>query len=681
VTFIVGCGIGMTGVRADNQTYTEQFQNNTTSLSGKSVETNMYFTKMDYWDIKKATFNLTYQISQLAETQKSDITVSINGVKFYSFRPHDGDGFQTEQISIPVELLTGENNLQISGQVLNKAGNSNYDLAQTPANWLTIKQGSNVNFEYQLKDADNTLHSFYNHFSGEDTVANGQSRIVTANHPSGDELTASMIALSGESRVITTDNDQIQVVKQASMNAQQGDYLMVVATYRHLPKELRNAVSATEVAHHAVIKTHYADGKHYLIVTAQTGKLLKKAARFVANAELMNETNKATETVGSRTRTFTSSLHDQGHYQLTDQTDKIIGAGHRETSYFVSLPNDRSNADGSTVKLHLRYSKNLNFNRSLVTVYVNNTTIGSKKLTAVHANGDTLTVKVPNGMTLGSSFTVRVAFDLEMKDQNTSDNSATPWAEVGTSSKMTVKSQKSNELLFTNYPTLFMKNQTYDNLAVVIPKKLSNDDFQSLTNIFNLIGNFAKSNTGSIQFYTHQPSQHVLKTKNVIVLGTPQNNHFIRTLNSHLYFKYAADFTRLISNEKLSIEKDYGKTIGTAQLMRSPYNSKRGMLVVTGATSKASYLATTQINFQKNITQYSGDAIVVDQNNSHYGYRFKKNKAIDKSLERHRLFSKNTSLLIYLGLALVVMALVCLGIFLMVKKQRGLNTRRNPHAK
>ncbi|WP_369441014.1 hypothetical protein [Companilactobacillus paralimentarius] len=82
---------------ADNQTYTQQFQNSITTLSGKSVEANMYFTKMDYWDLKKVTFNFNYQISQLANRQASDITVSLNGVKFYSFRSKDKTGFKLKK--------------------------------------------------------------------------------------------------------------------------------------------------------------------------------------------------------------------------------------------------------------------------------------------------------------------------------------------------------------------------------------------------------------------------------------------------------------------------------------------------------------------------------------------------------------------------------------------------------
>ncbi|WP_420849473.1 cellulose biosynthesis cyclic di-GMP-binding regulatory protein BcsB [Pediococcus stilesii] len=660
-------------IHADKQTYTQNFQNDTTTLSGRSVKTSMYFNKMDYWDIKKATFNFDYQISQLANDTISDVTVSVNGVKFYSFRPEHRSGFQNKTIEIPLELIQGNNKIEISGQILNKKNAENYNLAQTPANWITIKSGSNVNFEYELNEAENTLHSFNDHFLGEDTIANQRSKIVTSNSADQDELTASMTALTGGSRVITTDNDQINVVKDDDSDAQKGDYIMYVAKYDHLPDKLKKEVSASDVDKHAVIKTYYTDDRYYMIVTAKTGALLKKAAKFVANAELMKETNKAVEDVDDTTDTFTSVIQDEGRYQLTNAIDTVKGAGHQETSYFVTLPNDRNNADGSKVKLKFRYSKNLNFNRSLVTVYINKIALGSKKLTAAKADGDTLTLDVPKGTSLGNSFEVRVAFDLEMKDQSTSDNERTPWAEVDTDSVMNVKSQRSNELLFTNYPTIFIKNETYNNLAVVVPKKLDADDFRSLTNIFNLIGAYAKSNTGTIQFYNKKPSDQTLSNKNVIVLGTPDNNAMIRTLNKNLYFKYNSNLSRFVSNEKLSIEKDYGKSIGTAQLIRSPYNDKAGMLVVTGPSSKASYLATTQLNFKKNIDQYSGDAIVVDEDNTHYSYRFKKNKYIDAGLEHKRMLSKNSQIIIYVGIAVLIFAVMGLGLYLILKKQAKLN--------
>ena len=59
-----------TQVKADDmKSYTQPFQNSTQTLSGKSVSDNTYFTKIDYWDVKKATLNLSYQVSQIADDQ------------------------------------------------------------------------------------------------------------------------------------------------------------------------------------------------------------------------------------------------------------------------------------------------------------------------------------------------------------------------------------------------------------------------------------------------------------------------------------------------------------------------------------------------------------------------------------------------------------------------------------
>lgn len=658
-----------TTVWAKTQTYTQPFQNQTITLSGNAVQSNMYFVKMGYWDVKKATLNLNFQTSQLSDKQISDITVSVNNVKFDSFRPKRVSGIQTKKITIPTRSLGGENNIQVNGQILNKAGHKNYQVAQTPANWLTIYKNTNVNFQYRLVPPTKSIKSFYDHFTGADTVVNQESVITTPSQPTNNELAASMYALSGQSRVITTETQQIPVTTFQDQKARKADYQVVIATYNHLPSNIKKMVVKKDVAHQAVIKTHDAHNKHLLIVTAKNGILLKKAAKYIANQELMQETDEATKAVTQDTPTATSVLQYDGSVQLTKQDSQITGPNHHEQAYFISLPVDRNNADGSEVRLHFRYAKNLNFKRSLVTVMVNNTPIGSKKLTASHADGDELTVKFPKGLALGNEFTIRVAFDLEMADQSKANNNQTPWASVGSTSKAIIKTQQKNSLLFDNYPGVFIKNRTFDNLLIVQPKQMRAADFQTLSNIFNLIGNYAQNNTGKITFTKHQPSRDQLKRSSVIAFGAPNQNQFIKSLNKQLYFQFDDHFSVLVSNEKLSIEKQYGATVGTAQLLRSPFNKRRALLVVTGANPAATYLGSTQINFEKNIEMYRNkDAVLVDPDNNHFSYRFKKQAAIDSSVQVKRTISKNSHLLIYLAVALFFILIIGASIIAMLKK-------------
>ena len=177
-----------------SQTYTQQFQNTNTTLSGKSVRSTTYFNKIDYWDVKKATFNLTYATTQLRNDQASNITVSLNGVKFYSFKPSNNDGQQTISIDLPLNLLQSSNVLTIQSQIIDQ--NQSGDPESTPANWLTIYNGSNVNFSYDVKQPDNQISAFYSHFTGNDTVSNHQSVILVPAKASNDELAAASVLTS-----------------------------------------------------------------------------------------------------------------------------------------------------------------------------------------------------------------------------------------------------------------------------------------------------------------------------------------------------------------------------------------------------------------------------------------------------------------------------------------------------
>ena len=560
----------------DNHTFTQPFQNKTISLTGTSVRSTMYFTKIDYWDVKKASFNMTYQITQLKNNQTSDLTVAVNGVKFYSWRPENTTGIQQKTIEIPLELIKETNTLTVEGQIINQAGNDMYNLIETPANWLTMYEGSNVNFQYDLQLPENTIHSFYNHFVGADTIANKHSVILTPENASEKELAAATHALAGAARLITTSEE---LLPMASLNKEQSaPYQLIIASYDKLPDQYKSQIDSKRVEDQAVLKFFNQPDKHVLVATSKDEDLLVRAGRYLANYELMTQTDKEETTVDENTDTFSSTLEFDGNYPLTSTGDKLEGAYHQEQTYFVNLPVDRNNANGSRVHLHFKYAENLDFDSSLVTVYANDKPIGSKKLSAARANGDELNLEFPKNLEI------------------------------------------------------------------------------------------AESNVGEITYYKKAPKNAALENHNLIIFGTPKDNPMIRKLNDQLYFHYDKDFTRFVSNEKLSIEKDYGKQIGTAQLMFSPYNAKAAALILTGAKSQGVFLASTQVNTEKNTSMYKGDAIVVDPNYRRYDYRFKKRVSNVSNESLGKRIVNNHKLMIYLFVFLIGMTIIGLSAFFIVKK-------------
>ena len=648
-------------------TYVQPFQNITTSLSGLNVRATMYFTKVDYWKIKEATFTLNYEISQLSDNEISDITVSVNGVKFYSFRPAKNKGRQTIQITIPNDLIQTTNTLTIDGQIVSKGKGNNYETVQTPANWLTIYDGSNVNFSFDIMPPKNEIASFYNHFIGVDTLGNKKNAILVAPNSSANELASATYALSGICRVITNNNTTMPLGSFNNKEYMARPYRLMIATYEQLPVEYQKQIDQRALNNKACIRYFKEKGKHTLVVTATNESLLKKACRYVANEELMRQTQKEVKWIDEQTETYTSSLQFNGNYPLETKSQNLVGPNHQEQVYFVKLPSDQNNAEGSYVNLNFRYSKNLDFNSSLVTVYVNDTPIGSKDLKADKADGDSFRVSIPKEMQLGHGFVIKVAFDLNMKNIN-KENAQTPWAYIENNSNAFIKTKESPAVLFSNYPSVFITQRSFNNIGVQLPEKMNETYLQTLSNIFNLLGHYSESNVGVIDFYFDKMTKNQIMNHNVIVIGTPDDNPLFREYNNQLYFQYNKNFTTFKSNEKLSIEDDYGKTLGTCQLLFNPYDNERIMMAVTGVTPTQVLLASTQIATRSACDTYKGDLIAIDDDGKTYDYRFKKKSSYKDELSIVKQIKDDPNLKWYLGIGLTIFALLIVLLVFFIRK-------------
>lgn len=626
----------------ESQSFSQNFNNSNNTISGQSIQYDVFFNKMEYWNVNQGTIHFNFRISQLDDYNVSDLTLSMNGIKFYSFRPDMTTDVQSKSIDIPIDLLQGSNHLQISGQIMNQDGNKTMSMA-TPANWITIYQDSNINLDYSLNEADEKINEFYAHFIGFDTVLNQKAAIRIDNNISDPELEANLYALSGIDRV-TSDKGKIPLITNNNSEIDNYDYQMIIAKTDHLPKRFR-PLGKNLKENKALIQAINENGKHYLIVTAKDNKQLIKAARYVSNSELMSETQQIKKTVLPTTKTFLSTPKDKYVQKITQNETYLSGAGHQEATYSLEMPIDQNNANGSIVKLHTKYAKNIDFNKSLITVELDGKKIGSHQLTAKKADDDTFEVKIPNGQHIGRNFNIKVVFDL-VNDKTTADQA--PWAVVEKQSSVSIKSESMNNLLFSNYPSTLIKNKTFDNIALIRPKRINSAYLETLASLFDGIGSYVEQNTGKIKVYHQTPNKSQLANSSVIAFGTPNDNEFIRKSNDDLYFKFDHNFKNIVSNEKMSLESNYSRKIGTAQLLRSPYNQKRSILILTAVYANDVAMAANQISSQNGLSQIEGDAIVIDRDNQQKTYRFKKDVAADARLDLSLRLKRNHKLIVYI---------------------------------
>ena len=85
--------------------------------------------------------------------------------------------------------------------------------------------------------------------------------------------------------------------------------------------------------------------------------------------------------------------------------------------------------------MKFRYAKDLDFNRSLITAYINNIPIGSKNLTEANADNDSVSFSIPKDVTQSNNYNVRIEFNLAINAKEcTARDDKNPWAFISNGS-------------------------------------------------------------------------------------------------------------------------------------------------------------------------------------------------------------------------------------------------------
>lgn len=441
--------------------------------------------------------------------------------------------------------------------------------------------------------------------------------------------------------------------------------------YDHLPDRIKKLVStADDLGTHAVIQLVNKDSLPTLVVTSKDESLLIKAGRLMASRELMSQLRKDLKVVTNATDVVNPAPAISSNITFTETGDKLTGPNHQEQTYFVSLPSNRSIADDGRISLDFRYAANLDFNRSLVTVSINNTPIGSKKLTKELANGDVLNLNVPQSLNISGNFTVTVAFDLELASMLCTPNKEEmPWAYISKESLMRLNTKDRTDLLLSNYPYPFLRDGIFNRVAVVLPKERDDYTYRSLGNVFNMLGQFAGGNTGDVHFYSDNAAADNLKDNNIIAIGSYKNNKVIRDNNGKLFFKYNKDGSTLLSNEKIALDEQYGAAIGTLQLLESPYESGRGLLAVTAVSSESYFVVSKLIGSEKDRWRVYGDGVVADKDGTVNAYRFKTVSGAKPDSLVSRVMERS-DVLGFVTAAVMIVTLVVVALILMLRKHK-----------
>lgn len=597
-----------------------------TTMQGIFANKELFFYIPAYWDTKYVYVELQYDASELIQSGESSLTFLINGTPMCSYRIAYADGnSQTCYVSIPLEQVNeGYNSLTISAYArLYGKDSSQGGCADdfTNANWLSIADTSYIRCGYDVIDPENKI-SFYPYpfMSTTDDTGRGLTIAVSDQATSG-ELEAGMNLMADLSTETGKEN-RIQFCLLSDLKSTNPTRTVIVSNYKNLPEEYKRKVedSSNLATRASVTFTKDAFGYPLLIITSEKDSCLLEAAYMLMDENRVAQEKGSVAYVndGSANVAINSTSLSKmaaGNYTIGD----IAGSGlsfygpfRQEQYVYLPFSEDYFLSDAGKMTLKFRYSENLDFSRSLISVFWGDIPIASKKLTKENAGGDELTFSMPADVVGTTAGAIRIAFDLEIPDMPcTPRMEEMPWAYVLDDSVLYLPASSGIVLTFDLKPSPFRTDGKFNDMMLVIS---DNPTTEELNLYAQVIGMYGEGVEPYGTFYVRRVSGFSESDAdyNIITAGTYTGNALIQKLKDELYFAFTEDGSSFLSNEQLILSDSYAKEIAIMQLLRSPFANNRGILVITAVEESALGNAEDLIRDNNKRFSLTKDCVIID---------------------------------------------------------------------
>lgn len=625
-----------------------------------------WFLNIDkWWTLDKVEGNIFYNVTQLIDDKKeATLTVSINDIPFYSkriiYKPED----QNITFDIPKNLIReGGNQVKIEGycRVSDKPCNDDNNYG----NWVTLSSKSNMIAKFTDKEPNNYISQFPYPFYKVNESNNPNGTIVISNEFSDGELAAALMLSSYFGKINNYGDYKGSLIKYSDI----GDNIkniIYIGRSKNIPDNIRavfKELDGQDYNNNAVIKmggspyNKPGENNKIMAILSDNDELLTKGINFLMNKDLVDQGSSDTVIINKDLKTEILSGEESGNItfkELGSNEIKLEGPFRRSARVGYLLPRNKVLTQGSKIKIYTRYSDNLDFTKSLVTIYVNGTPIGSKKLQKEKANGDELELLIPMDVSKSTYVEVTIAFDLELEGTYCEfRQEEMPWALITGDSYLFTPNNDVDLYMFDTYPNPFIYNRRFNEAELVIPEKLSSIDLTALGLTFSNMGKDVKYTDGTLQVVKGSNFKEADKTKNLIIYGTPINNSLVKNINDNLWFKYDSEFKGFLSNEKLSLINPYASNIAVYQFDVSPFNKDRAMLVITSPREDILRKSLVYLYSDKENAKISGDSIVVDDLGNVKNFRFKKDIKKPVVTKVEKLDTKAKGLIAVIGLFIV----------------------------
>jgi hypothetical protein len=357
------------------------------------------------------------------------------------------------------------------------------------------------------------------------------------------------------------------------------------------------------------------ESKTALLVGGASTDAVNKAAQAISSGRILVYENPALAYVAD-VQLLSRSLpvvEDFTLQSLGYKTETISGIGLNSVQYLFNASKEQLNSQEATIDLLYYHSGLLDYGLSSFSVELNNQVIASSAFAKESEQLTTLQIKIPPGILRFGENRLTISARLFAITSCDTSGFSNPWLTISDQSRIhlpvsTDPNAASPWLLDLKFfPDLFTTNSDLGDVAFVLPKA-SPSTWKIAGQVAYQLGRTANPLISNLDAaYADEIPQPVLDEKALVVVGRASTVPFLSQINDQLPAPFdLTNDTATESQMQVVYRIPSGMSVGYLQLLNSPFNIEKPVLVLAGNTDEGLTMAGNALLVNELRNQLSG---------------------------------------------------------------------------
>jgi len=357
------------------------------------------------------------------------------------------------------------------------------------------------------------------------------------------------------------------------------------------------------------------ESKVVLLVSGNSSDAVVKAAQAISSGKILVYEDPALAYVAD-VQLLSDALpviEDFTLQGLGYKTETLSGVGVNSVQYLFNASKEQLNTKDAYLDLLYYHSGLLDYGFSSFTVELNNQVIASTAFSKETEQLTTLQLKIPPGVLRFGENRLTVSSKMLATTSCDVTGFSDPWLTISDQTNIhlpaaiAANSDSASLLDLKSYPSLFMTHSDLGDVAFVLPKS-SPTTWKIAAQIAYNLGRTANPLISNLEVvYADDIPQQVLNENSLIVIGKSSSVPLLSQINDRLPapFDLESD-TASESQMQVVYRIPNGMSVGYLELLSSPYNAEKPILVLAGNSDDGVVLAGNAILQNELSSQLTG---------------------------------------------------------------------------